>query len=303
MHIPTQEGELIKQGPEIKANTAISSIEALFDEEILGEFVEGSGQFVILPKGTRLLNQIYSLLNQFLTNELEFEEVVLPKIAPVETFRKADLLGRWDAYLLSTKPFSKTKGVEKEYLLDPLQCTTFYQFHEGKKVDVSTKARKWFDRSGPTYRNEDLNKLEPSIKQREYHRAEFVYLGTPEQVVETREKCLSQIEELCSKLSLRYRIVVGGGCYEFKEDEFPRTKSEMEIPIKDLEIYIPQQDRWLEVVGSSVLRNTMTRRFNIQGTKKEELWGGCTGIGLNRLMYAIISYHGSDVDVLKEIKK
>jgi seryl-tRNA synthetase len=299
--ITTKEGTLIKSGPEIEVTTAIRSVDDLFASEVIGEFIPGAGQFVILPKGTQILNKVYALLNQYITEALNFDEVVLPKIAPVETFRKADILGKWDDYLLSAKPFSKTKGVEEEFILDPLQCTTFYEFHKNKKIDVSQEARKWFDRSGPTYRNEDLDKLEPSVKQREYHRAEFIYLGTPKQVVEAREKCLTQIEKLCQDLELKYRIVVGGGCYQLKEGEIPKAGSIDKIPIKDLEIYVPHQDRWLEVVGSSVLANTLTSRFNIQGNNGEELWSGCTGIGLNRMMYAIISYHGCDVDVLSKV--
>lgn len=291
--IPTEEGELIKQCPEVEVRPAIDGIDDLFESEIIGEFVKNSGQCVILPKGTRLLNGIYALLNEYVGNFIDFEEVVLPKMAPVDTFRKADILSRWDDYLVSARPFSRTNGVKEEYLLDPLQCTTFYQFHENKRVDVKKGARKWFDRSGPSYRNEDLDKLEPSVKQREFHRAEFVYLGTREQVIETREKCLTQVEKLCQDLGLRYRIVVGGGCYQLKEGEIPTPESQEEIPIKDLEIYIPHQERWLEVVGSSVLANTMTSRFNIRGNNGEELWSGCTGVGLNRLMYAVISNYGT----------
>lgn len=299
--IPMNEGELIKQGPDVKVVSAIKSIDDLFKSEILGEFVRNSGQYVILLKGTKILSVIYSLLEEYLRVPLNFEEVVLPKIAPVDTFRKADILSKWDDYLLSVKPFSQTKGVKEEYLMDPLQCTVFYQFFENKTLNASKIPVKWYDRSGPTYRNEDLNKIEASVKQREFHRAEFIYLGTKEQVIETRETCLVQLEKLCQDLGLRYRIVVGGGCYQLKEEEIPAPESLEEIPIKDLEIYIPHQDRWLEVVGSSVLANTMTSRFNIRGSNGEELWSGCTGIGLNRLMYALISNYGTEIENLQKV--
>ncbi|MBS3122485.1 hypothetical protein J4434_06405 [Candidatus Woesearchaeota archaeon] len=310
-HVPCVEGELIKQRPEpdIEDDQAteraqvIESIDNLFESEILGEFVKNSGQYIILPKGTKILNGIYALLNKYIRDSIGFEEVVLPKIAPVDTFRKAGILSKWDNYLISVKPFSQTKGVKEEYLMDPLQCTAFYQFHENKIIDVSKGPRKWYDRSGPTYRNEDSDKIFPSIKQREFHRAEFMYLGTKEQVIETRETCLAQLEKLCHDLGLRYRIVVGSGCYQLKEGEIPAPESVEEIPIKDLEIYCQGHknkdgEPYLEVVGSSILADTMTSRFNIRGSNGEELWSGCTGIGLNRLMYAIISTYGTEFENL-----
>jgi seryl-tRNA synthetase len=299
--IPTEEGELIKQGPELEVTRAIGSIDDLFESEIMGEFVKNSGQYLILPKGAMVLNGLKNLLVEYVRDSVGFEEVVLPKIAPVDSFRKADILGRWDDYLISAKPFSRTNGVKEEYIMDSLQCTVFYQFHENKRVDVGRGPRKWYDHSGPTYRNEDSNKIVPSVKQREFHRAEFIYLGTREQVIETREKCLAQLEKLCVDLGLKYRIVVGSECYRLKDGEIKMPESSEEIPIKDLEIYCPgysnkDGEPYLEVGGSSILANTMTSKFNINGKNGEELWSGCTGIGLNRLMYAVISNHGTDLE-------
>ncbi|MBU0666980.1 MAG: aminoacyl--tRNA ligase-related protein [Nanoarchaeota archaeon] len=310
--IPTKEGELIKQGSKIKTNKKIETVKELFESEILAEFINNSGQYLILPKGTKILIAIKSLLKKYLQKELGFEEVILPKMAPVDSFRKADILGRWDDYLLSVKPFFKTNGVKEEYILDPLQCTVFYQFFENKKIDVSEKPLKWFDASGPTFRNEDLDKIFPSVKQREFHRSEFVYLGTEKQVIEIRELCLKQIEKLCDDLGLKYRIVVGNGCYQLKDGELKFPESIREIPIKDLEIFCPgyknkDGEEYLEVVGSSILANTMTSRFNIKGENDEELWSGCTGIGLNRLMYALITNYGTKLkhmpEKIKEVMK
>jgi seryl-tRNA synthetase len=302
--IPTKEGELIKEGPKMRTNGAIEGIdELLFKEEIIGEFVKGSGQNVILPKGTRILNGIYSVLNQYLKEAIGFEEVVLPKIAPVDTFRKAGILGKWDDYLESVKPFGKTNGIAEEYLMDPLQCTIFYQFLEGKVVDVSNGPIRVYDRSGPTYRNEDLDKIKPLVKQREFHRSEFVYVGTKEQVIETREKCISQMEKLCEDLRLRYRIVVGTGCFQLDNGEIKMPETAEEIPIKDLEIFChgyknpTDGSSYLEVVGSSVLADMQTSRFNIKSKDGKELWSGCTGIGLDRLMYALITNYGTNVDI------
>lgn len=302
-NIPRKEAALIKSGPAVNVHPGIKSIDELFESEIIGEFVKNSGQYVILPKGTNILNKIYDYLQEYLVRPMRFREIVLPKIIPVETVRKADILGKWDQYLIVARPFSKTKGVEEDYILDPLQCTAFYQFMESKTVDVSEGALKVYDRSGPTYRNEDKDKIVPCIKQREFHRAEFVYVGSREQVIETREKCLAQLEKLCNDLGLKYRIVVGSGCYQLRDGEIKYPETLEEIPIKDLEIWCPgyvnpsykdnpDEMSFLEVVGSSVLAQTQTSRFNIRGKNDDFLWSGCTGIGLDRFIYALVSNYG-----------
>jgi len=271
----------------------------LFARGILGKFTPG--QFVILPEGMKILNRIYDLLQKYLVQPMGFEEVVLPKMAPVDTFRKASLVdfpnGRqrqsafpwsWDQYLLKATPFGKTKGVKETYLLDPLQCTVFYQFFEGKTVDVSERPIRWYDRSGPTYRNESLYSLFPGVKQREFHRAEFIFLGTEEQVIESRELALKQIEALCQSLGFNYRIVVGGSCHRLEDHEVREPTSLENILVKDIEIYCPGYG-FLEVSGNAIMDDVLTSRFSISGANGEKLWSGCSGIGLNRLMYAIVS--------------
>lgn len=297
VRIPNREGKLIKKGPPVKVGQKFRGFDVLFDSGIVGEFVRGSGQYVILPKGTRLLDAICTLLDREVRVPLGFEEVVLPKIAPVATFRKAGILRKWDEYLLSVRSSVNTHGVTEEYFMDPLQCTTFYQFLEDRSLDPSTLPIRWLDRSGPTYRNEDSDKIIPLVKQREFHRAEFTYVGTKAQTIQIREECLARLERLCVDLGLGYHIVVGSGCYQLKQGELGIPRTLDEIPIKDLEICCPgyrKGDQFLEVAGSAVLATIMTLRFNITSQDGSELWSGCTGVGLERMMYALITNYGTD---------
>ncbi|MEK6979417.1 MAG: aminoacyl--tRNA ligase-related protein [Candidatus Micrarchaeota archaeon] len=296
--IPTTEGALIKRGKKGFRGTP-GGFDARAENDICKEFVRGSGQYVLLPKGTRLLNAVCTLLTEDMQKPLVFEEVVLPKIAPVKTFRKAGITGNWDDYLIVVRPFSSTKGVREEYLMDPLQCTTFYQIFEGNVIEPSSLPVKWFDCSGPTYRNEDSDKIVPLVKQREFHRAEFIYLGTKAQTIQIREECLARLERLCVDLGLEYRIVVGSGCYEIKPGELGPPQTLDEIPVKDLEIYCPgyrNGSSFLEVAGSAVLSTILTSRFSITGQNCTALWSGCTGIGLERMMFALLTNYGADFE-------
>lgn len=276
---------------------------SLISKGIIKEFTQG--QFVILPKGTRVLNEIYKALQREVVEPLEFEEVVLPKMAPVKTFEKASLVDfpdgkqrqsafpwAWNQYLVAAVPFGETNGITETYIWDPLQCTVFYQFFEGETVDVTNRSMRWYDRSGPTYRNEDLDDLFPGVKQREFHRAEFIFLGKKEDVIETRERTLERLEYLCQDWNLRYRIVVGGSCHRLEDHEVREPTSYEDIPVKDIEIYCPGYG-YLEVSGNAIMGNVLTNRFDIKGTKGEELWSGCCGLGLERMMYAIVSNYGT----------
>lgn len=294
--IPTKEGEIIKEHIIPSAVQGNNETVDLVKMQILGEF--GMGQYVILPKGMHILNKIYSLLHRYITEPIKFSEVVLPKVAGVETFKRASLLEHWGSFLLAISPYSDTEGIEDKKITDPLQCTVFYQYLEGRTVDVSGGPIKWYDRSGPTYRNENLNNLLPGVRQYEFHRAEFIYLGTNEQVIETREQCLNQLEQLCNDLGLGYRVVVGAGCHRLREDEISVPNSLEEIQIKDVEVYCPGYG-FLEVSGNSALGNVLTSRFSITGNKGERLSSGCSGLGLDRMIYAIVANYG--VDKLPEL--
>lgn len=300
--IPIKEGELIEQGPKRPSRFKGDVDLLIFKKKIVDRYVHArSGLFVILPEGQRLFEVLKELLEEKIGRNLGYIPITLPKISPTDTFRKANILGKWDDYLQKIIPFSTTKGVVEDYLMEPLQCTPLYQYFEGKKLDVSTGPLKFYDASGPTYRNENTEEVRPLIKQREFHRSEFIYIGTKKQIIEIREKTLRKLKELCDDLGLRYRIVVGAGCYQISEDEIEYPKAIEEIPIKDLEIYIPngffkrgEKIHYLEVAGVAALGEIQTKRFNIKSMEGHELWSGCTGIGLERFMYAFLASYGFD---------
>ncbi|MBW2977781.1 hypothetical protein KY331_02965, partial [Candidatus Woesearchaeota archaeon] len=76
---------------------------------ILKEFVKGSGQYIILPKGMKILDKITDLLKEYIADEIGFEKVSLPKIVPESTLRKAEIFKRWDQYLIEVNPYAYGK--------------------------------------------------------------------------------------------------------------------------------------------------------------------------------------------------
>lgn len=293
--IQTKDGELILQGPKCKPVFRGDIDREIFNQDYVRYYIDKkTGLFIILPKGEKLLRALTNYFVSRLIKKFSFDRVILPKMSPVSTYAKASVLGKWDYYLEKVSPFHRTHGVKQDYILEPLQCIPFYQFLENKKLDVSKTPIKVFDSSGPTYRNEDLDKLKPLVKHREFHRAEFIYIGNKKDIVSLRENILKELMLIYNQFGIKYRIVVGGGCFELSENEIVYPDSVDDIPIKDLEVYVPSTKTWVEVVGASVLWNIQTKRFNITGISNQELWSGCVGIGLERLMYTFLAQKGFD---------
>ena len=135
--IPYEEGEIIKQSKTI-TNEYNGKIDLdIFRNKIVDHYIEKqSGIFIILLEGQKLLEVFKTIINERLVKQLNYQKMSLPKISPVDTFRKANILRKWDDYLEKVIPYSTTKGVNESYILDPLQCTSLYQYLENKNLDM-----------------------------------------------------------------------------------------------------------------------------------------------------------------------
>ena len=245
------------------------------------------------------MNALKRILIKAIYKKLNFKEYSLPKLTNPSICYRARIVGKWDDYLLSVKPYRFTKGNREELILDPLQCTPLYEYLRNKKLNDKKLPLKVLDISGPTYRNEDTSELVPCIKQLEFHRMEFVYFGSKSDVINIREQILTNAEKICAKLNIPFRRVIGSGCYEVTSNLIKFPESIDTLPVIDLELFIPKgfkkrnkREKYLEVIGGSILGNQQTTRFNIKTKSGKSLWSGCCGFGLNRLMYAFIANNG-----------
>jgi len=312
--IPTKEGVVLQESKNIKSNFDNFSDKQLFTRDFIDYYLgKQSGMIVLLPKGQRLLNALIEILNENITRKFNFSEYSLPKMITPAICRQAKIMGKWDDYLMSVTPYGFTKGEKKELIIDPLQCTPLYAYLSNRKINSNKLPLKILDVSGPTYRNEDKSTLIPLIKQMEFRRMEFIYFDKPSGVIKIRENMLTQLESVCAKLNIPFRRVIGGGCYEMTSTLLQKPADNLdEMPIIDLEMKLtkPFKKRnkeldYLEVVGASVLKNQQTKRFNIKiANSKDQLWSGCVGIGLNRLIYVFLSNNGFNENKWpNEIKK
>jgi len=187
------------------------------------------------------------------------------------------------------------KGLnDPEFVLAPAQCEPFYQLFCGEILGKSSLPIKLFDASGFTYRYEGggasgLNRVN------EFQRVELVGIGTSKQIKKIADDATTAYEDLCDLLELEWFIEAGddpfylaGRQSEDRKIEFP------DIPKREVRIRTP--DGSISVGSINIHGTHFVEGFKIKTNFGEKLWTGCTGLGVSRLVYCFLIYHGLDFD-------
>jgi len=290
----------------------------------------GRGQWILTAPITALINLIMDMIVSDVLKPMGFEEWMFPKLTPLQVMAKMpgyfDNLAEGMLYVFTPereeealkefkRKFSLTGELDLEslrrelsgpnYVLEPAQCTPFYQFFSGEIVNLDDLPVKVFDRSGWTWRWEGkaTRGLERTI---EFYRVEAVWLSSPEEAVEIRDEVAERSMELADKkLDLEVRMVVGAPFY-MSSDEASRTyvdiSSSDKIPTLDLEAWLPyrgprESSEWLEIGGAfSCHRDKYVKSFKIKEAKGRDIWTGCSGFGVTRWVTAFLAQKGFNLD-------
>ncbi len=287
------------------------------------------GQWLYTPLATYLLNAMRELFLSEVVLPLGFREAIFPKMYPLEIgLKTGHLRGTINSMVFCSLP--KTYEISEfeeltdymyvtdeappeelarylrhpEYFLCYAQCEPFYWFFGGELLDDSSLPVKWFDRSGPSFRWESggLYGLERVI---EFHRVEVVWLGKPEQVVETRNELLRAYERFMDEiLDLEWRAAWVTPWY-YEQSGAAERVEEFDIDKPgtiDFELWVPyrgpreEQKAWLEVGNISIHGTKFTSPFRIRHNRGETLWTGCSGFGAQRWLVAFLAQRGFDPD-------
>ena len=236
-------------------------------------------------------------------HQLGYELWCLPKLVPVSVLQKFGCVEAWPDYLLRVIPFGKKlsdqectiAADEDQYCLEPVQCAAFYEAL-GSQPTSELPTIKAIDISGYTYRNEFRSELEGTIKSVEFLRAEYVFAGRAT-VREARADLLEKYFALCETNRLKWRVVVGKGCYLHPTEADRSAQRDavdiLDIPVLDIEIYSQSLGKWIEVAGASHLHASKLIRFGVNAGAEYE--SGCFGVGLTRLAGLLLEYHGTDI--------
>lgn len=274
----------------------------------------GRGQWIYAAPYAKLLITIEELIVEKIAKPMGFEEVLLPKLIPLEVMMK--MPGYLDnvpegMYYVCPPPrdpeafekFKQKVRLKKEidavelrnvlknpaYVLAPAQCEPFYQQFLGKIVRLEDLPIKQFDRSGWTYRWEGGG-VEGLTRVQEFQRIEMVMLGKPEDVKKIRDEVVERSMELAEELGMEWRVRVATPFY-MRE----RSEDEVGVATYDLEVLLPYNQEWLEVGSYNVHGDKFAKSFRIKEAKGREVWTGCCGFGTNRWVVGFLAQHGMEM--------
>jgi seryl-tRNA synthetase len=278
----------------------------------------GRGQWIYTAPYAKLLRALEDLIIDRIALKLGFEEVLFPKLIPLEVMQKMpgyldelpegmyyvsppprepEVFAEFKRKLKLTKklPLDELRRCLKEpaYVLAPAQCEPFYEYFGRKRVRVEDMPIKFFDRSGWTYRWEGGG-VEGIIRTQEFRRIEFVYLGKPEDVIDIRDAVRDKSIELASELGLRWRLLVATPFYMREGGIEEDVTDSRKVATYDLEVKLPYKDDWLEIASFHVHRTKFVETFKIKEIKGREIWTGCCGFGTTRWVVSFLAQHGFD---------
>jgi seryl-tRNA synthetase len=277
----------------------------------------GRGQWIYEEPYAKLLRAIEDIIIEEVARPLKFEEVMLPKLIPLEVMqrmpgyldgvpegmyyvspppRDPEAFKEFKQKLKLTKrvPVEELRKVLKEpaYVLAPAQCEPFYETFASSHVRLEDLPVKQFDRSGWTYRWEGGG-VEGLVRTQEFHRIEFVFLGSPEDVVSIRDAVVERSTKVVDQLGLEWRLLVATPFY-MKEGVVGDGSDSSKVATYDIEVLLPYDNSWLEIGSYNVHRDKFVETFKIKEVKGRQVWTGCCGFGTSRWVVGFLAQHGFD---------
>jgi seryl-tRNA synthetase len=284
------------------------------------------GKWFLGPTAAHLLRTMERIAREEVLLPLGFQEVIQPHHDSFETLLKTGHLeGLPGEFYYVVEPRSRDPAVWERFtdlvkitqevptdelshlvtgptaVLCYAQCPTTYWWLSGRTLATERLPLKVFDRAAVSNRYESggrhgLERVD------EFHRIEPVYLGTPDQLVELRERLLERYIHVFDEiLELEWRTAWVTPFYMQQAGvvgaDDPKNRVQGTI---DFEAWLPyrgarESSEWLEFQNLSIVGEKYTKAFNIK-TQKGDLWSGCTGIGLERWTVAFLAQKGLDRD-------
>ncbi|MCL7412391.1 MAG: serine--tRNA ligase [ANME-2 cluster archaeon] len=178
------------------------------------------------------------------------------------------------------------------------QCPPFWPFLQGETMPDDGLPLYVFDRSGTSHRYESGG-IHGMERVDEFHRIELVFLGTPDQVVAHSEAMQERYKHIFNDiLDLEWRTAWVTPWFMAQEG-LAGLATETRVGTIDYEAVMPyrgEEGEWLEFQNMSVNGDKYPKGFNVKCQSNQELWSGCSGIGLERWASAFYAQKGLDPD-------
>ena len=278
------------------------------------------GQWIHGSQSTRLFRVFEALVLEEIVEPLGFTEMVFPKLVPWEVWMKSGHAKgvypeiyyvstpktRDPAYWEEVADHYKVTGevpidLIREKIDGPIgglcyaQCPSFWPFIGGTTLTNDCLPARIFDRSGTSHRYESggIHGIE---RVDEFHRIELLWIGSPDQTVETADLLHERYRRLFDDiLELEWRSARVTPWFMAQEGMVGAEGTER-IGTTDYEAVLPYADSWLEFQNVSVNGDKYPRGFNVKVQSGKDLWSGCSGIGLERWTAAFLAQKGFELD-------
>ena len=281
------------------------------------------GKWFYYPQAAAIIRAMEEIAIKEVLEPLNFQEIIESHIVPFDIWLKTGhMRGMPGEFYYVTEP--KTRNVEKwEKFVDlvkitkniPLgeleknlevprsgicyaQCPMIYWSLQGKTISEDSLPILIYEKTAISARYESGGR-HGIERVDEFHRIEPVYIGTKKQLLSLREKLIERYKHVFDELlDLEWRMAWVTPWYmqqsgRFEEQNSSRSREKGTI---DFEAYMPyrgerDKSEWLEFQNLSIIGEKYVKAFNIK-TQKEQLWSGCSGIGLERWAVAFLAQKG-----------
>lgn len=282
------------------------------------------GQWIYGPQITRIFRTMQQIVQKELLEKLKFDEIIVPKMVTWDVWAKSGHAKSLypEMYYVSTPlkrdpalyediadHFKVTGEVPAEKLKAKIsapiggvtyaQCPPFWPFLEGKTLADESLPVKVYDASGTSMRYESggahgIERVE------EFHRIEVIWLGTLKHVHETRDQLVECYKHIFNDiLELEWRMAWVTPWFLAQTGETEADDKKHVVGTIDFEAYLPYRGtrkdaEWLEFQNCSNNGTKYPDAFNVKCQSNEQVYSGCTGIGLERWVASFTAQHGID---------
>lgn len=282
----------------------------------------GRGQWIFGPVATKIIKTMEGIVVAELLNPLEFNEVIIPKAVTWDVWKKSGHAkniygeiyflcppktrehGFWEEVIDLYKITGEIPlNLVKEKIKEPIggvsyaQCPPLWPYFDGKTMSDENLPLKVFDRSGTSMRYESggIHGIE---RVDEFHRIEVVWMGYSDQVKKLHKEITEQFKRIFNEiLELEWRMAFVTPWFMAQEGLTGIDEERKDIGTIDFEAYLPyrgsrKESEWLEFQNASNNGDKYPKGFNVKSQSNEQLWSGCTGIGLERWLAAFTAQKG-----------
>ncbi|KYK24453.1 hypothetical protein AYK24_06095 [Thermoplasmatales archaeon SG8-52-4] len=282
------------------------------------------GKWFYYPQATAILKTMSIIAIEEVLKPLGFQEIIESSIVPFDIWLKTGHMeGMPGEFYYVSEPatrdiekwekFIDLIKITKEIPYDELkknisiphsgicyaQCPVIYWSFKGKTISEESLPVLVYDNTVVSGRYESGGR-HGIERVDEFHRIEPVYIGTKQQLFNLREKLLERYKHVFNDIfELEWRMAWVTPWYMSQAGKIG-DKSTQETGTIDFESYMPyrgdrKKSEWLEFQNLSILGDKYIKAFNIKA-QRNELWSGCSGIGLERWTTAFLAQKGLNPD-------